>query len=140
MQHTRWIAPVLIGIALLLAGCGGSGDEAASEPAVVKEIAGRTAVVLTPEAAKRLDVQTAPVRTGGSKKVIPFAAVLYDADGKTWTYTNPKPFVFVRNDISVDRIDGDRAYLATGPPSGTAVVTVGAIEIWGVEYGGIEED
>ena len=37
------------------------------------------------------------------------------------------------------RIDGERAILAKGPAPGTAVVTVGATELWGVEYGGIEE-
>jgi hypothetical protein len=30
--------------------------------------------------------------------------------------------------------------LSGGPPVGTPVVTVGSAEIWGVEYGGIEED
>ena len=40
----------------------------------------------------------------------------------------------------VDRIDGERAILAKGPAPGTAVVTVGATELWGVEYGGIQED
>ena len=31
--------------------------------------------------------------------VIPYSAVLYDADGATWMYTSPKPLVFVRQDI-----------------------------------------
>ncbi len=58
----------------------------------------------------------------------------------TWTYTSPEHLVFQRQDISVARIDGDSAVLTSGPPVGTVVVTVGATEIWGVEYGGIEED
>ena len=37
-------------------------------------------------------------------------------------------------------IDGERAILTKGPAAGTAVVTLGATELWGVEYGGIEED
>jgi hypothetical protein len=48
--------------------------------------------------------------------------------------------VFQRADITVDRIEGERAILAKGPAPGTAVVTIGATELWGVEYGGIEED
>ena len=51
-----------------------------------------------------------------------------------------QPLVFERADITVDRIDGERAILAKGPAPGTAVVTVGATELWGVEYGGIQED
>ena len=142
MQHKRWIAPVLIGIALLVAGCGGaSGYETASAPAKVEEVAGHTQVVLSAEAAQRLDIQTAPVRNAAGKgTVIPFAALLYDPNGETWTYTNPRPLVFVRDDVRVDRIEGDRAILSAGPPPGTAVVSVGATELWGVEYGGIEED
>jgi hypothetical protein len=142
MQQRHWIPAVLIGISLLVAGCGGeSGNEAASEPATVEEVAGQTRVILTPEAARRLDIRTTPVRRGaGEETVIPFAAVLYDPNGETWTYTSPKPLVYVRKDISVERIEGDRAILKAGPPSGTPVVTVGATEIWGVEYGGIEED
>lgn len=145
MRHRIPLAvAVLIGVGVLvLAGCGGSGDEAASEPATVEAIAGTDSsrVILTSEAAERLDIQTAQVRGGAKKRtVIPYSAVLYDPNGATWTYTNPKHLVFVRQDISVDRIDGDVAILSAGPPPGTAVVTVGAPEIWGVEYGGIEED
>jgi hypothetical protein len=48
--------------------------------------------------------------------------------------------VFVRHDIRVDEIEGSRAVLGDGPGAGTAVVTVGAPELWGIEYGEIEED
>jgi len=141
MRHTIWIAGLLTGLALLGTGCGGRSVEGSSEPAKVEKVGGRAGVVLTAEAAKRLGVETARVRNGqGARTVIPFAAVLYDPDGATWTYTSPKPLVYVRKNISVDRIDGNRAILKSGPPSGTPVVTVGATEIWGVEYGGIEED
>jgi hypothetical protein len=135
--------PVVIGIALLAAGCGGSEEEAAVEPATVQTIEGTdlSRVVLTAAAAKRIGVRTAPARgAGGKRTVIPYDAVLYDPNGGTWTYTSPKHLVFVRQDITVDRIDGDRAILSAGPASGTPVVTIGATEIWGVEYGGIEED
>ena len=141
MRHTVLIAAVLTSFALFVAGCGGGSEEGASEPAKVENVSGQAQVVLSPEAAKRLGVQTARVRAGnGATTMIPFAAVLYDPDGATWTYTNPKPLVYVRKDVSVERIDGNRAFLKAGPPSGTPVVTVGATEIWGVEYGGIEED
>jgi hypothetical protein len=129
--------------ALLLAGCGGQGEEAATEePASVEQIKGTelNRITLTSEAAERLDIQTEAARSDGKRTVIPYAAVLYDPDGQTWTYTNPQRLVFVREDISVDRIDGDTAILTAGPSAGTAVVTVGADELWGVEYGGIEED
>ena len=33
----------------------------------------------------------------------------------------------------LDRIEGQRVYLSDGPPAGTAVVTVGATEVYGTE-------
>jgi hypothetical protein len=136
-------ALLAVAVTVLLAACGGSSDEDATEsPAAVQQIKGTelNRVTLSPEAAKRLDIQTAAVRSRGERVVIPYAAVLYDPDGRTWTYTSPKQLVFVRKDISVDRIEGESALLTAGPSPGTAVVTVGADELWGVEYGGIEED
>jgi hypothetical protein len=144
MLRRNGLIPVLVvGLALLGAGCGGGSEEAVeAEPAAVEAIKGTdlSRVILTAEAARRIDVHTAPARAAGKRTVIPYDAVLYDANGDTWTYTSPKHLVYVREDITVDRIDGDRAILSAGPASGTPVVTVGATEIWGVEYGGIEED
>ena len=64
----------------------------------------------------------------------PYAAVLYDPSGETWVYTSPGRLAFVRAPIRIDRIVGDRAFLSSGPPAGTDVVTVGAPELLGVEY------
>ena len=132
----------LMAIVLALSACGGSsGDAAPADPAQITKLAGGVnRITLTADAARRIDVKTVAVRDDGGNAVIPYSAVLYDPDGATWTYTSPKPLVFVRADITVDRIDGKRAILTKGPAPGTAVVTVGATELWGVEYGGIEED
>jgi|SRR5947199_4224568 len=70
-----------------------------------------------------------------TRRVVPTSSVLYDAKGKTWVYINPAPLVFVRHAITVDHIDGDRVVLSDGPAPGTAVVTVGAAELLGTEYG-----
>ena len=132
----------LVGLGLTLSACGGSSESPAPPaPAKVTKLAGGgDQITLTADAAKRIDVKTAAAQSDGGNTVIPYSAVLYDPDGAAWTYTNPKPLVYVRADITVDRIDGERAILAKGPAPGTAVVTVGATELWGVEYGGIEED
>jgi hypothetical protein len=101
-------------------------------------------VVLTAPAAKRLDIHTAPVARvvvgGKSDLAIPYSAVLYDKNGDTWTYTSPKPLVFVRHDVRVAEVAGGRAILTSGPRAGTKVVTVGSAELWGLEYGEIQED
>ena len=75
------------------------------------------------------------VLSSNQRSIIPHASVIYDLNGDTWTYTNPEPLVFVRRQVIVDYIDGDQAVLLDGPPAGTAVVTVGAAELFGVELG-----
>jgi AcrB/AcrD/AcrF family len=92
-------------------------------------------VVLTADAVKRLGIATQPVREKQKHKLVPYAAVLYDASGATWTYTNPEPLVFVRERVVVEVIQGDQAVLAQGPATGTPVVTVGASELYGTEFG-----
>ena len=144
-RRNRWIVTVLIVAALSLAACGGStsADEETSAPAVLEQIEGSDLmrITLTEDAAGRLDIQTATVQEGqaaGSstqQTTIPYAAVLYDPDGVTFTYTSPEPLVFVRQPITVDRIDGDLAFLTDGPPTGTSVVVVGAAELFGTELG-----
>jgi hypothetical protein len=110
------------------------------KPAQVELIAGTELhkVTLTARAAERLDIKTDRVQEmvvrGAKRKVVPYAAVLYDARGETWVYTSPEPLVFVRHRIRVDYIDRDRAVLSEGPAAGTAVVTVGAAELFGAEF------
>jgi hypothetical protein len=90
---------------------------------------------LTPEAAERLDIQTAAVDGNGTQMVIPYAALVYSPTGETWAYTNPEGLTFVRQRIVVDRIDGDRVVLSKGPSPGTKVATVGVAELFGAESG-----
>ena len=65
---------------------------------------------------------------------MPLAAVLYDKNGDSWVYTNPSPLTYVRQPVVIDHVDGDSAVLRSGPPAGTAVVTVGGAELLGTEY------
>jgi len=96
-------------------------------------------VVLTTQAVGRLGIKTAQIQStdvaGRQQLTIPYSAVLYDADGKAWTYTNPEPSGYVRRGLTIDTIQGDFATLTDGPPAGTTVVTVGAPELYGTEFG-----
>jgi hypothetical protein len=84
---------------------------------------------------QRVRVELLLSGSGTLRNVVPYAAVLYDPRGDTWVYTNPEPLVFVRHLISVEYIEGDLAVLSSGPSVGTAVVTVGAAELFGIEFG-----
>ena len=128
--------------ALQLSACSESSSKAAGdEPAKVEEVKGSSykRVVLSAESVKRLGIKTAAVRSQRKLEVIPYSAVLYTPNGRTFTYTSPEARVFVRALIRVDHISAGKAYLRSGPPVGTAVVTVGAPELFGVEYE-VEED
>jgi len=133
---------VLLLASLPLAGCSkgvATTAEAEAGPATVEHLEGAepARVTLTEDAMKRLDIQTATVREaaidGAMRIVVPYAAVLYDTGGDTWTYTNPSPGVFVRHHIIVDRVTGGQAVLTDGLAAGTAVVIVGAAELYGSE-------
>jgi len=93
-------------------------------------------ITLTPKAAQRLDIQTGQVRQDASgKKIVPYAAVVYDKDGSTWVYTNPQPLTYVRHAIVVELISGSDAVLKEGPEVGMQVATTGAPQLYGAEKG-----
>jgi outer membrane murein-binding lipoprotein Lpp len=137
--------PIVIGAAaavtLILAGCTGTDARVEHPQSTVKPIAGSPVqqVQLTEQAMRRLGITTglvqAAARPGqGTRTTIPYSAVVYDADGSTWTYVNTAERTFVRRSITVRVIDGSTAILTSGPAVGTAVVTVGAPELLGAEY------
>lgn len=145
-NRERWTAAVVVLVAGFgLAACGESlGAEANGsgvKPAKVEKVDGSDTarVTVTEEAAKRLDIQTTAVRdqqvAGQARKVIPYAAVLYDAKGQAWTFTTAEPLTFIRQRISIVQITGSDALLSEGPAAGTNVVTVGAQELYGAELG-----
>jgi len=110
-------------------------------------------VVLNPGAEKRLDIQTTPIRPATPQEVaglppgaapppgvaartaIPYEALIYDKKGGTFAYTNPTGLDYVREPVAVDNIRDKVVVLTAGPAVGTAVVSVGAVLLYGVETG-----
>jgi hypothetical protein len=129
----------LIGLALVagLAGCTSTSVEGGSlqEPATVEAVDGSdlNRVTLTAQAAERIGLRTAVA----SPTTVPFSAILYDANGRAWVYTEVGEHVYLRVAATVKRVDDGVAYLEKNPAwaSGTTVVTVGVPELYGVEYG-----
>ncbi len=130
-----FVAP--LAIALASSACSADLAPSAEAPAEVEEIEGSelSRITLSAHAAERLGIATSAVAEADDLLAVPYAAVLYDAGGKTWVYASPEENVFIRDEIVVDRIDGELAYLADGPPVGTEVVTTGAAELYGTETG-----
>lgn len=141
-KSTRHLRAVCAGLVLIAAGislsaCGASQETASHyEPARLEPIEGTEVkrVKFSAEGAKRVGLKTATIRQNGQGMVMPYAAVIYDSEGNTYAYTSPERLTFVRQDIRIDRVDGDLVVLSDGPPAGTRVVTVGAAEVYGTEF------
>jgi len=79
---------------------------------------------------------TLPYKGGQSALVVPYSSILYDIHGGTWIYENTDTTSFVRRRVEVLRITNRMAILHHGPAIGTKVVTDGAAELFGTEFGG----
>ena len=105
------------------------------EPAALESIEGGQGkrVRFTAEGAERTGLRTATVRQSGKHRVVPYASLVYDAGGTAYVYTSPRPLTFLRAEVQVRGVHGNRVLLVDGPPAGGKVVTVGAAEVYGVE-------
>jgi len=142
-----WIASVLLVVTLGVTGCTAAdeplGDSVGDSATQVDVGDGSqpATITITEDAEDRLGIETTPVVAGpaGSGQpatlVIPYAAVVYDADGEAWTFASPAPLTYKRAPIVIASIKLDSAFVTSGPPPGTAVVTVGASELVGMEAG-----
>jgi len=133
----------LLFTAFLLTSCTKeTSDYTKIEPAHLERIKGSDVekITLTEKAAERIGIKVSTISsdlnpgTSEEKKVVPYSAVLYDIEGKTWVYTNPSNLVFIRKKIVVDQIKGERAFLNDGPAEGTSIVVQGAAELLGPEF------
>jgi hypothetical protein len=138
-SRARWLIALLALTSLAPVGCAESasgGEDGGDAAATIQEVDGTdlARVTLAPGAAERLGLEMGAVRAvPGGGTAVPYAAVVYDPNGKTWVYTSPKDRTFVRGPITVTNISGEEAFLSSGPEVGTEVVTVGTAELYGAE-------
>ncbi len=108
-----------------------------NDPAKVEKNAttGIAKLTLTERGLERLELKTDTVKAGtGTDVLMPYASLLYDANGKTWVYTNPAPRVYQRQSVTVSKVEAGLVTATAGPPVGSTVVTVGAAELFGAEF------
>lgn len=156
-KHRFTVFVLFTVVVLLIAGLGLSGCEdktevkASAGPAKLEAIpfvgafnpeGGRAVkgITLTEKAAERLGIETDEITeiqagAGSLRKVVPYAAVLYDPNGGTWVYTMRKPLTYIREPITIESVEGELAMLSEAPAAQTAVVTVGIAMLYGIEYG-----
>lgn len=108
------------------------------DPAKVEKNAetGIARITLTERGLERLQLKTDTVKpgAGGTDVVLPYAALLYAANGKTWVYTNPAPRVYQRQAVTVAKVEAGVVTATEGPAAGTTIVTVGSAELFGAEF------
>jgi hypothetical protein len=144
----RDLAASVAALAMITLGTSGCSDAKGSnvtnsETAVTVESAGEdqpARITVSERAEQRLGIRTEPVRpisgqSNGATEVIPYSAVVYDADGKSWAFSAPSPRTYIRVPIGISSITGKAVQLRSGPPVGTQVVVVGAPELVGAEAG-----
>jgi membrane fusion protein, heavy metal efflux system len=76
-----------------------------------------------------------PLKSTEKGLVVPSAAVLYDVHGDTWIYEDLGGNAYARRRIQVARHAGERAVITRGIGEGANVVTAGAAELFGTEFG-----
>lgn len=139
--HKQQIIAIAIAAATLqLVGCEKHGATAKTDPpqavARVKPgPGGGKQVTLKDIETKRLGISFAEVSKTGERLTMPYNALLYDPSGGEWAYMSPEPNVYMRSPLKVEAIEGDKVYLAKGPAVGTKLVTNGAAELYGIEFG-----
>jgi hypothetical protein len=92
-------------------------------------------IILTDEAVDRVALQTTEVKALGKDLTVDHAALVFDKAGKPWLFTVVGPRTYVRAAVTIKEVQDNVMTLSAGPPAGTQVVTVGAIELWGAELG-----
>lgn len=131
------IVLVILVLASSLASC--TKSESEIEPAsqvVLEPIEGNPGhhlVTLTQHGADQIGIRTEPVKGSAKLSELPYAALLYGADGTTFVYTSPKALTFHYEEITLEKIVGEKIYFTKGPKVGTQVVTRGVPQVHGAD-------
>jgi RND family efflux transporter MFP subunit len=82
---------------------------------------------------------TVPLKGEDENLTVPLAALVRDIHGNAWVYTKTGDHAYSRRLLMVDRTVGDLAIVASGKiKPGDQVVTTGAAELFGAEFGGFK--
>lgn len=99
------------------------------------ENGGHPTVTLTKLGAEQIGLETVAIAKAPKGQTrIPYAAVLYDAEGgQPYVFVNGEGLSFHREDVTIAKVDDDMVELSAGPAVGTRVVTVGLPQVHGAE-------
>jgi hypothetical protein len=137
----RLTVAVLVTLALSLAACE-KGSAVLAKPEAPRVVmvgkadpSGIKRITLKEIESKRLGIDFVEVTKTGERLTMPYNALLYDPSGGEWAFAGIEPNVYARTALKVEAIEGDKVYLSSGPAVGTKLVTNGAAELYGIEFG-----
>lgn len=76
-----------------------------------------------------------PLTAKAEIKAVPWSAIVYDIYGGQWVYEQVGPNQYARRRVEVGWSNGGWAALLHGPDVGCQIVTAGAAELMGTEFG-----
>jgi multidrug efflux pump subunit AcrA (membrane-fusion protein) len=112
-----------------------SGDPLATAVNVFYEVENKDGRLRT---GQRVGV-TLPMEGADENLTVPRGSLVRDVHGNAWVYEKTGDHAYSRRLVMVDRVVGDLAVLASGKlKPGAKVVTDGAAELFGAEFGGFK--
>jgi hypothetical protein len=109
------------------------GDPGAASVDLYYEVASGGAL----RSGERVTVSLPTAGAAAARRVlaVPLSAVVYDVYGGTWTYVAKDSLQLVRTRVELGDIVDGRAVIVRGLTRGVRVVTAGAAELFGTEFG-----
>ena len=84
---------------------------------------------------ERVQVAVPLTGQGAALLTVPWASVVFDHDGGTWVYERIAARTYVRRRVAIGEVSGRWAVVRSGVGAGALVVTDGAAELLGTEFG-----
>jgi len=78
---------------------------------------------------------TIPLKVTEQALAVPYSSILFDMYGGTWIYENTSTNQYVRRRVELRYVIDKLAVLSRGPVAGAKVVSAGAAELFGTEFG-----
>jgi hypothetical protein len=76
-----------------------------------------------------------PLRGAADALVVPWSALLYDAEGGSWVYERVAPNTYARRRVQIESVAGAEAAISGAALEGKEIVSAGAAELFGAEFG-----
>jgi len=78
---------------------------------------------------------TLPLKVPEQALVVPYSSILFDMYGGAWIYENTATNQYVRRRVELRYVIDNFAVLSRGPAVGVKIVSAGAAELFGTEFG-----